>query len=267
MSGEQTSLDDLMAQLDSMDVPVDAKGFLTPEAVIGCLETETANILVLDLDMDMETWSLSPGILIQILRNIQPSLYVITVTQYITLAVEAFKARANAFLVKPVFPDDFKKELCYYQKFHSAPAVKRIMVKTFGNFDVFVDGKPLVFHRTKSKELLAYLVDRRGGFITNGQAISILWEDRLNDKPTSSMYRTILASLVNTLETEGISYILVKRRNNLAVDATKIECDYYRLIEGKPLPGNVFAGEYMSNYGWAESTAAFLQRRFMNIPE
>lgn len=258
-------MDYLMTQLNNADNSIEKKGFLTPEAVIDFFRGNSADGLVLDLDMEFS--SLTSELLVRVLRDIQPSLYVIAVTQYITLAVEAFKIRANAFLVKPVFPDDLKKELDYYQKIHSAPSFKRILIKTFGNFDVFVDGRPLMFKRAKAKELLAYLVDRRGSFITNGQAISILWEDRLNDQPTSSMYRTILASLANTLETMEIGHILVKRRNNLAVDVTKFECDYYRLIEGRPLPGDIFTGEYMANYGWAESTAATLQSQFMFLSE
>ena len=38
----------------------------------------------------------------------------------------------------------------------------RICIRTFGYFDVFVEGKPIAFRNKKSKELLALLVDRRG---------------------------------------------------------------------------------------------------------
>ena len=38
-----------------------------------------------------------------------------------------------------------------------------IFIRTFGYFDVFVDGVPILFRSEKAKELLALLVDRRGG--------------------------------------------------------------------------------------------------------
>ena len=43
---------------------------------------------------------------------------------------------------------------------------KRIVIRTFGYFDIFVDGETIPFSCKKAKELLALLVDRRGGFVT-----------------------------------------------------------------------------------------------------
>ncbi len=37
-----------------------------------------------------------------------------------------------------------------------------VTVRTFGEFDVFIDGKLVSFPRAKAKELLAYLVDKHG---------------------------------------------------------------------------------------------------------
>ena len=59
---------------------------------------------------------------------------------------------------------------------------KRIVIRTFGYFDIFVDGETIPFSCKKAKELLALLVDRRGGFVTTGDAISYLWEDECTEK-------------------------------------------------------------------------------------
>ncbi len=40
-----------------------------------------------------------------------------------------------------------------------------------------------------------------------------------------------------------------------------IECDYYRWIEGDPVAINAFAGEYMSQYSWAEATLAGIESK------
>ena len=61
---------------------------------------------------------------------------------------------------------------------------KRIVIRTFGYFDIFVDGETIPFSCKKAKELLALLVDRRGGFVTTGDAISYLWEDECTEKRT-----------------------------------------------------------------------------------
>ena len=39
---------------------------------------------------------------------------------------------------------------------------QNIFIKTFGGFDVFVDGKQVHFSSEKAKEMLAVLVDKRG---------------------------------------------------------------------------------------------------------
>ena len=44
--------------------------------------------------------------------------------------------------------------------------------------EIFVGGRPLSFKRSKSKELLAYLVDRNGATCTNGEMLAVLWEDK-----------------------------------------------------------------------------------------
>ena len=44
----------------------------------------------------------------------------------------------------------------------------RLRVQTFGNFEVFYDGKPVHFRRRRTKELFAYLIDRRGAGSTMG---------------------------------------------------------------------------------------------------
>ena len=54
--------------------------------------------------------------------------------------------------------------------------------KTFGNFELFVNGKPVFFAREKSKEMLAYLIDRRGAVVNKKEIMGILFEDREYDR-------------------------------------------------------------------------------------
>ncbi len=44
------------------------------------------------------------------------------------------------------------------------PNVDKLRVRCFGSFDVFFHGEPLIFRRSRTKELLAYLVDH-GGYV------------------------------------------------------------------------------------------------------
>jgi hypothetical protein len=47
----------------------------------------------------------------------------------------------------------------------------QITLRTFGRFDVFLDGKLVNFTSAKAKELLALCVDRNGGDVTMEEAI------------------------------------------------------------------------------------------------
>lgn len=78
-----------------------------------------------------------------------------------------------------------------------------IFIRTFGYFDVFVDGVPILFRSEKAKELLALLVDRRGGYVSSSEAISILWENEPLSDQTRSRYRKVAMRLKDTLEQFG----------------------------------------------------------------
>jgi two-component SAPR family response regulator len=61
-----------------------------------------------------------------------------------------------------------------------------LRVQCFGNFEVFWKGKPLLFARRQTKELFAYLVDRKGASCTMGEIGCALWEDSATAKNRSA---------------------------------------------------------------------------------
>lgn len=52
----------------------------------------------------------------------------------------------------------------------------RVEVRTFGGFDLYVNGRPVTFRKAKCKELLAFLVDKQGSGVTRAEAFAALWE-------------------------------------------------------------------------------------------
>lgn len=127
-------------------------------------------------------------------------------------------------------------------------------MQTFGEFEVFVNNKPLVWERKKARELMAYLVDKRGAAATTAEIALTLWDD---DSKIRSV-QTIISSLRKTLRKAGVTDVLVKSRNRTAVDVSKICCDLYEFIDGNVAAVNAYRGEYMSNYSWAEFTNGHL---------
>lgn len=137
----------------------------------------------------------------------------------------------------------------------------KIWVRTFGSFDVFVDGVPLRFPSAKSKELLALLVDRRGGSLSAEEAISYLWEDRAVDKQVMSNYRKVALRLQNTLEKHGIGDLVINNRGVRSLNMAIVDCDYYRFLVNDQESVSLFHGQYMQNYSWAENTLGLLIKR------
>ena len=138
-----------------------------------------------------------------------------------------------------------------------------VFIRTFGYFDVFVDGKPIAFRNEKSKELFALLVDRRGGFVTSEEAISFLWEDETIDSALFARYRKIALKLKNILEEYGISSIIESVNGKRRLDMEKVDCDLYNYLSEKEEYRNLFKGSYLTNYSWGESTLAELMQTEM----
>ena len=134
----------------------------------------------------------------------------------------------------------------------------RVRIRTFGYFDVFVEEKPIAFRNEKSKELLALLVDRRGGFVSSEEAISFLWEDEPANSVTLARYRKVALRLKNLLEEYGISDIIEAVNGKRRIAAEKVRCDLYDYLSGQEEYAQLFKGSYLTNYSWGENTLAEL---------
>lgn len=135
---------------------------------------------------------------------------------------------------------------------------KRVRIRTFGYFDVFVDEKPIAFRNEKSKELFALLVDRRGGFVSSEEAISFLWEEEPANALTLARYRKVALRLKNLLEEYGISDVVESVNGKRRIAAEKVRCDLYDYLSGQEAYAQLFKGSYLTNYSWGETTLAEL---------
>lgn len=135
----------------------------------------------------------------------------------------------------------------------------KVYIRTFGYFDVFINGKVFEFTSKKGKELLAILVDRNGGMCTAEEAISILWENEPLDKAMTGRYRQIAWRLKKTLERAGIGDIVISKRTGKYVDTSRFECDLYQFLNGQEKYKKLFHHHYMTNYSWGENTLAILE--------
>lgn len=190
------------------------------------------------------------------LREIHKDLPVIFCTGYREYAFEAIQLHVAGYLMKPVSSEAIQKEIDYIKQ--KTVGTKLLTVNCFGNFEVLKDGKPLHFKRKRSKEVLAYLVDRRGATVSAKELCAVLWEDD-GAAPNNTLYLyKLIGDLRATLEEAGAGEVFIRHNYDYSVDTEKIECDYYKFLMGDPVAAKQFTGEYMMQYSWAEDTTASL---------
>ena len=170
-------------------------------------------------------------------------------------SMNVFRYNCDRFLQKPYSAEDVRMCLAYFDNIgFGRPDV---MVHTFGRFEVFANGVPVIFHNAKAKELLALCVDKLGA-IPCAEAVDKLWPSRTFDERTKRLYRKAVNSIHETLEQYKISEIFQSYRGGCAINKETFKCDYYSFIEDPK--GNLLtlSGEYMSDYDWGEHTLAML---------
>ncbi len=129
---------------------------------------------------------------------------------------------------------------------------KGIYIRTFGYFEVFVNGDALLIENAKAKELLAILVDRRGAYVSQADLISCLWEDEPVNKVTMARLRKVVMHLRNALKAYSIEELVESKRGLRRLNTSIVNCDLYNFLSGKTEYSNLFKGSYMLNYSWGE---------------
>lgn len=137
---------------------------------------------------------------------------------------------------------------------------KLVTVRTFGKFDVFIDGHVVNFHSVKAKELFALCIDRRGGSVSIEEATDTLWENRPFDDKVKKLYTKAVMNIRQTFSSFGITDVFCTARGYCNVNMDLIICDYYSFLQNDKNSIRQFDGKYMSDYSWAEETLAYLMR-------
>ena len=200
------------------------------------------------LDINLEVHS---GIeLAKKLQELHPELNIIFCTGYSEYSLEALELYCSAYLMKPITEEKLQKALSKL-RYPVRDKAEGLCVRCFGNFEALCDGEPIRFRYAKTKEMLAYLIDRCGALQSNREIMTVLFEE--DDK--ESYMRNIKADLVNTFRSLGIEDALAQEWGRIGIKTEKLRCDYYDYLKGKK---ESFHGEYMTQYSFAEVTLARL---------
>lgn len=192
------------------------------------------------------------------IRRKQPDGNIIFVADRAEYALRAFELRASGYILKPVSEEQVRRELRDLRR-PIRQMKQHIIAQCFGNFEAFTeDGVPIHFSRQKSKEALAYLIDRRGAAVTVAELCTALWEEREADAGLKAQCRVLMRSLKVDLQKIRAGDVIRKDWNAWSIDKSLVICDYYDFLAGDEQARDCFQGEYMTQYYWAEDRIGLL---------
>lgn len=183
------------------------------------------------------------------IREKSPHTNIVFVTAYSDYAVQAARTYFSGYFVKPV-TSDMIKEAMENLRF-PIEETNDFFVQCFGNFEVFYKGKPLNFSRKAAKEVFAYLIYLRGASATVERLCETLWPDDFPGPKEKSYLRHIIADLSKALKECGKEDIFIRERNAFSIVPSKIECDFFKFLNGDAAYINKYCGEYMEQYEWS----------------
>ena len=248
---ERLALESLMDAIRSAAPNADIQGFRYADDALEYAEGHACDIAFCDIRMvEMNGITLAEK-----LKEIHPRINIIFATGFSLYHEAAFNLYASAYLVKPITTEKVRDALEHLR--YPVAEGKRLRLRAFGNFEVLCDGLPVTFKYSKSKELLAYLVDRKGALCTVGECIATLFEDDGHD----TYFKSIRRDLLDTFEKLGCGSLIAHERGKIGVVLDEAECDYFNYLRGNRRGVNDFVGEYMTQYSWGEKTLAELSAK------
>ncbi|MBQ7692411.1 MAG: response regulator [Oscillospiraceae bacterium] len=234
--------------LEELSPDAELMSFEDGLAALKAAREKEIDVAFLDVDLP-ELSGLDLG---QYLQELYPLVNLIYFADNGEKGYEAMAQHASGYLLKPASAASLRRELDDLRHSAVQKKHKRVFAQTFGNFEFFVDGQPVVFKYSKTKEIVALLINNRGAQTTNGEIIATLWEDEGDPEKKGSYLSNLRQDLQNTFSRLKLTGILLKQRGSLAIAADRIECDLYDWLEKRQESRYHYLGDYMNQYSWPE---------------
>jgi len=213
-------------------------GFMFADDYMEALENRSPDIVFLDVEM--------PGVTgVDIARKtseIAPKTNLIFLTGFPQYTGDAIELFASGYIMKPITVDKLRNQL-EHLRYPVANEKEQLIIKTFGFFEAKYKGQSIRFEREKTRELLAFLIYKKGQPVNANEIRLAIWGEEGLDAKTNSYFHHLKRDLEKTFEGLGISETLYMGTRTYAVVPGSFECDWYDNCEYK--------GPFMEQYSWA----------------
>lgn len=249
-------IDEFKRNIKDIKEITEFKGFMFPNKALEYIKENDVDVAFLDIrlidDNDTEGIELARKINIE-----SPATRIIFATDYNNYYEEANELDINAYsyITKPLTKE---KIIAKINKINSEinGVHNNIEISMFGNFTVNIKGKPLMFHREKSRIMLAYILSKKGAAVSTKE----LHTECLSE---TEQYRNVYIytnSLEMDLKEHDASKILIKNKGEKSVlyqaNIGNIKCDYYDFLDNDDYAIKKYNGEFCkdilvdSPYAW-----------------
>ena len=221
---------------------------LTPEcftevaAFQKAMEKAPADVVFMDIRMPGTSGS---ELAAKILKE-NPRTNMIFLSGYSKYKSDAIDMFASGYIVKPVTKEKLKQQM---ENLRHPVASGRFRAVAFGNFTFYADGKPVAFHRNKSLEILAYLVDRCGAVVPRTELSLELFGDPHHTPQTQILLKNACYTLITTLKAANADEVIYRGADGLAVRRDHLTSDLFEYYEGAT---NLYQGSYMEQFPWGK---------------
>ncbi len=253
--------------------------FLYAEDAIAFIRKHPADVAFIDIEMP----EMSGLELAERLMDIDPMIKIVFITAYNQYALDAFRAHAIGYLLKPLDSEEFAEQIALLNSRYAQMPVKSsgsmLYVRCFGQFSVSTEAKEasIRWKTAKSEELFALLIHHQGKVKPRESLTETLWPE-LDPKKAANLFHVTCTYLRNTLADLGFPHLLLRGLDGYMLNTDLINCDLFsfklmaqsisaqqtdKLKEALAL----YSGEYLEDkaYEWALGTRVQLESCFKNM--
>jgi two-component system, LytTR family, response regulator len=243
--------------------------YTDPEEALGNAVTDHADVAFIDIEM--------PGMngltLTEKLQEKNSLLEVIMVTAHDQYALEAFRAHAVGYLLKPASLADVTRQLNILEAKRAGRHEKSLRgilyVNTFGRFQCYTgkdDPHFFQWRTAKARELAAFLYHHQGNPVTRDTVLDTLWPEMDLDRGIKNFHATSYY-LRESLKERDLGYLFVRTNGAYRLKWNEINSDEKEFLKASrkleqgiagleelELITSIYTGHYCEedDYIWAD---------------